>query len=278
LAAHLGEDVQRRGIVVIWWGIRPPFDSEMRGRGPGFFNLIFSNTMCSVSAVHAVTDDIRMKAFFDEIAKVATANYLVRFQSHYGSVQECQSNLSTFGISSKILPLSVDGEVHCHDHASFLSRLQNMESGHHVGSYKEQYVVANAQVPCSRKLEEQYVVANVLEGRSRKLEELTPGPKDIIMGRGKRGSRYLGNSKLRDVIEERYAEYEGGLLESRKVLARWIYSQLIHSGTRFLTYSEHEKVWSELDEDSALGKILHGFRNHRIKVNKQIRDNLEVFE
>ena len=262
MAAHLGEDVQRRGIVVIWWGIRPPFDPEMRGRGPGFFDLIFSNTMCSVSAAHAVTDDIRMKAFFDEIAEVASANYLVRFQSHYGSVQECQSNLSTFGIPSKILPISVDGEVHCHDHASFLNRLQTMDSEHNLGTFATDH----------------HVVANERERRSSKVDELTPGPKDIIMGRGKRGSRYLGNCKLRDVIEERYAVYEEGHSESRKVLARWIYSQLIQSGARFLTYSEHEKVWSELDEDSAIVKILHGFRNHRVKVNKQSRDILDVWE
>ena len=262
LAAYLGEDVQRRGIIVIWWGIRPPFDPQERGRGPEFFNLIFSNTMCFVSAVHAVTDDIRMKANFDEIAMVASANYLVRFQSHFGSVQECQSNLSTFGIPSKILPLSVDGEVHCHDHASFLSRLQNMDSEPNLGAYTNQYVVANESEP-----------------RSSKVNNLTPGPKDIIMGRGKRGSRYVGNSKLRNVIEERYEVYKEGLAASRKALARWIYSQLIHSGARFLTYSEEEKVWHELDEDLAIGKILHSFRNHGIKVNKQqSRDILDVLE
>jgi hypothetical protein len=267
LAAHLGEDVQRRGIVVIWWGIRPPFDPQEVGRGPGFFNLIFSNTMCSVSAVHAVTDDIRMKAFFDEIAKVATANYLVRFQSHYGSVQECQSNLSTFGIPSKILPLSADGEVHCHDHASFLSRLQNLELEHDAG-VKDLY-----QYPSLH-----YVVAKERERHRGTEEGLTPGPKDIILGRGKRASRYLGNGKLRDIIEERFAVYEGGPIESRKEMARSVYSHLKRSGARFLIYSEHEKVWSELDQDSAIGKILHGFRNHRIKVNKQSRDNFEVFE
>ena len=99
------------------------------------------------------------------------------------------------------------------------------------------------------------------------------------MGRGKRGSRYVGNSKLRNVIEERYEVYKEGLAASRKALARWIYSQLIHSGARFLTYSEEEKVWHELDEDLAIGKILHSFRNHGIKVNKQqSRDILDVLE
>ena len=252
---------------MIWWGIRPPFDRQEVGRGPGFFNLIFSNTLCSVSAVHAVTDDIRMKAFFDEIAKLATANYLVRFQSHYGSVQECQSNLSTFGIPSKILPLSVDGEVHCQGHASFLSRLQKMESEHQAGAQdKHQYPSLH------------HVVTNERERRSNTEEGLTPGSKDIILGRGKRASRYLGNSKLRDIIEERYALYEGGPPESRKEIARSVYSHLVHGGTRFLVFSEDEKVWSELDEDSAIGKILHGFRNHRIKVNKQSRDILDAFE
>jgi len=194
---------------------------------------------------------------------VASANYLVRFQSHYGSAQGCQSNLSTFGIPAKILPLTVDGEVHCHDHALFLSRLQKMNSEEHnyVGAYTNQYVVANER-----------------EQPSRNVNNLAPGPQDIIMGRGKRGSRYVGNGKLRDVIEERYSVYKEGLPASRKALAHWIYSQLIHYGARFLTYSEQEKVWYELDEELAIGKILHGFRNHGAKVNKQSRDILDALE
>ena len=231
----------------------------MRGRGPGFFNLIFSNTTCSVSAAHAATDDIRMKAFFDEIGKVVTANYLVRFQTHFGSALECQSNLSTFGIPPKILPLSVDGQVHCIDHASFLSQLEKMESEQDVDSHDISYHPFHD------------VASDERQSFSR-IENLTPGPKDIILGKGKRASRYLGNMKLRDVIEEHYAVYANGRSESRKVLARMIYLQIIHSGARFLTYSEQDQGWSELDEDTAIGKILHDFRNHRIKVIKQSRD------
>ena len=252
---------------MIWWGIRPPFDPEMRGRVPEFFNLIFSNTTCSVSAVHAVTDDIRIKTFFNEIVKVVTANYLVRYQTHYGSALECSANLSAFGIPPKILPLSDDGQVHCIDHASFLSQLEKMESEQDVDSHD-----------ISRYPSLYDVVADENERRSELLKEVIPGPKDIILGRGKRGSRYLGNTKLRDAIGERYAVYEEGPSESRKVLARMIYLQIIHSGARFLTYSEQDQGWSELDEDTAIGKILHGFRNHRIKVNKQSRDTVKVIE
>ena len=249
---------------MIWWGIRPPLNVIGDNRGPGFFNLIFSNTTCSVSAAHAVTDDIRMKSYFDEIAKVVTANYLVRFQTHFGLAMQCQSNLSTFGIPSKILPLSVDGHVHCRDHASFLSQLQKMESEQDVNSL---------HYPSLFDL-----VAYQGEQRADVLTEVTPGPKDIILGRGKRGSRYMGNCNLRDAIEDCYGVYEEGRSESRKALARWIYSHLGHSGARFLTYSDHDQLWSELDEETAIGKILHGFRNHRIKVKRESRDMFDVFE
>ena len=232
----------------------------MRGRVPEFFNLIFSNTTCSVSAVHAVTDDIRIKTFFNEIVKVVTANYLVRYQTHYGSALECQANLSAFGIPPKILPLSVDGQVHCIDHASFLSQLEKMESEQDLDCHDISYHPFHD------------VASDEERRRFSIIENLTPGPKDIILGKGKRASRYLGNMKLRDIIEEHYEVYANGRSESRKVLARSVYSHLVHFGSRFLTYSERDQVWSELDEDTAIGKILHDFRNHRIKVIKQGRD------
>jgi hypothetical protein len=99
-------------------------------------------------------------------------------------------------------------------------------------------------------------------------EEITPGPKDIIPGRGKRGSKYRGNSKLRDVIEEHFESYEEGSSLSRRAMARSIYLSLIQSGSRFLNFSEKDEGWSELDEDAAISKILHGFRNHRLKVKQ----------
>jgi hypothetical protein len=220
-------------------------------------NFIFPHALCFVSAIHGVTDDIRMKIFFDEVAMAAKANYLVRFQTHLGSALECQSNLNTFGIPAKILPLTSDGQVHCHDHVSFLSQLRQAESEH---------VLLVAQ-PMNR-----HPMDNVLEREKEELampsEEITPGPKDIILGRGKRGSKYRGNNKLRDVIEEHFESYEEGSSLSRRAMARSIYLSLIQSGSRFLNFSEKDEGWSELDEDAAISKILHGFRNHRLKVKQ----------
>jgi hypothetical protein len=264
LAARLGEDAQRRGVVIVWWGVQPPAHIELDGRGPTYFNQIFPNTTCCVSAIHAVTDDIRLKATFDEIGRVALANYLIRFQTHFGSPLECQSNLNTFGIPSKILPLDKYGQVHCHDHSSFLSQLQQAESQHAV------FALAMNPPPLER-------VKEVVPSSVRKVE-ITPGPNDIILGRGKRGSKYQGNSKLRDIVQEKYEEYEERNSASRRILACSIYFSLIQSGSRFLHFSENDEAWSDLDEDAAIAKILHRFRNHRLKLNKHARDNFEVLD
>jgi hypothetical protein len=239
----------------------------MRGRGPTHFNLIFPNALCYVSAIHAATDDIRMKTFFDEVAMAAKANYLVRFQTHLGSALECQSNLNTFGIPAKILPLTSDGQVHCHDHVSFLSQLRQAES-------EQDLLVAQ---PMNR-----HPMDDVLEREKEELtmpsEEISPGLKDIILGRGKRGSKYRGNNRLRDVIEEHFESYEEGSSLSRRAIARSIYMSFLQNGSRFLIFSEKVKGWSELDEDAAITKISHGFRNHRVKVNKQNQDKLDDFD
>jgi hypothetical protein len=190
-----------------------------------------------------------MKTFFDEIAMAAKANYLVRCQSHFGSALECQNNLNTFGIPSKILPLTSDGKVHCRDHVSFLSQLRQAESEH---------------VLLAAQLTNRHPMDDVLEREKEELamtsEDITPGPKDILSGRGKRGSKYPGNSKLRDVIEEHFESYQEGTSLSRRAMARSIYLSLIQSGTRFLNFSEKDRGWSEWDEDAAITKILHCFR------------------
>jgi hypothetical protein len=266
LAARLGEDAQRRGVVIVWWGFQPPAQVDF-GRGPAYFNdHIFPNTTCCVSAVHAVTDDIRLKATFDDIAMICHANYLIRFQTHVGSPLECQSNLNTFGIPSKILPLYTNGKVHCHDHTSFLIQLRQVESQHAVSS-----------LPTNRHPLEHVLLREVVPSSACKIE-MTPGPNDIILGRGKRGSKYQGNNRLRSIVQEKYQEYEESNFDSRRVLARSIYISMIQNGSRFLRSWESDKAWSDLDEDAAIVKILHCFRNHRLKINKNSPDNLDVMD
>jgi hypothetical protein len=266
LAARLGEGAQRRGVVIVWWGVQPPAHTELHGRGPSYFNQILPNATCCVSAIHAVTDDIRLKAAFDEVGRVALANYLIRFQTHFGSPLECQSNLNTFGIPSKILPLYTNGKVHCHDHTSFLSQLRQAESQHAVSA-----------LPINPPPLERVLITKDKPISVRELE-ITPGPNDIILGRGKRGSKYRGNSKLRDIVQEKYEDYDQGTSASRRVLARSIYFSLIQSGSRFLHFVEYANAWSDLDEDAAIAKILHCFRNHRLKINKHSQDNLDVLD
>jgi hypothetical protein len=220
--------------------------------------------MCSVSAIHAVTDDIRMKVAFDEVGRATLAGYLIRFQTHFGSPLECRSNLNTFGIPSEILPVNKVGQVHCHDHTSFLRDLRQAES-------QSQYAVS--ALPTNRHPLEQ-VLEREDEPSFVQKEVITPGPQDIILGRGKRGSKYRGNNILQDIIKEKYEEYEEGSPACRRVMARSIYISLSQKGSRFLHFSEDDNALSALDEDAAIAKIIHDFRNYRLKINKHSRDKL----
>lgn len=250
----------------------------MRGRGTNYFNLILANGPAYTSAVHACTDDMRMKCRFDEIALSIKADFLMRFQTHYGSALECQWNLNTFGIPSKILPLEKDGKVHLRDHTSFLSQLRKAEIQNREQQFSQRQYEPSSVSPTHENMES-LSLATMLDNTTsstssetdRNSGSVEPGPSDVISGRGKRGAKYQGNNLLRDLIEQNFLVHEAGTSQSRRLIARSIYISMIQSGSRFLNYANDEEGWSELNEDAAIVKILHGFRNHRLKINKLSR-------
>lgn len=113
-----------------------------------------------------------------------------------------------------------------------------------------------------------------------------PGPKDVIMGRGKRGARLMGNRKLHKLLEKYHSQYEDSGKTDKLGIAEIIYEKMIAQGSRFLTPKSYAAEtcpspetsdqkfsvvpppaieWSELDETEAVTRISNGFRNLRRK-------------
>lgn len=240
LTTKLGDDVQRKGVVILWFAFDPPLSPTPR-TGTNLFALL-SFACIRVNAIHACTNDLRIKLVLDTIGRESDAKYVVRFQSHFGSPLECSYNLMRFGIARQILPLNPDGTVHCRDHHNFIARMQQSSEA----------LIAQGQV-----IQQENPI-------------LIPQPRfmDVVLGRGQRGNKYKGNLLLKELLESNYDAYDKGSAQFRTFLASLIYKRIVVGGSRFLAPSG-DSDWVEVDETAALDRIGHGFRNIRLKSKRQ---------
>jgi hypothetical protein len=249
LTTKLGDEVQRKGVVLLWFGFDPPISPTTK-TGTNLFALL-SFACIRVNAIHACTNQVQMKKVFDAIGLEADAKYLVRFQSHLGSPLECSYNLMRFGIPREILPLNPDGTVHCRNHHTIIAQMQQFEAR-----------TTNAALHVRPKEEKEKETPKVLLFSQ-------PRITDVVLGRGQRGNKYRGNVLLKEMLESNYDAYDKGSAKFRTFLASLIYKRLVESGSRFLAPAGDSEHWIEVDETAALDRIGHGFRNIRLKTKRQ---------
>ena len=61
-----------------------------------------------------------------------------------------------------------------------------------------------------------------------------PGPKDILMGRGRPYQNYIGNRKMIQIVEQYREQYDKTPREKRRVVGEAILDQILKTGARFL--------------------------------------------
>lgn len=86
----------------------------------------------------------------------------------------------------------------------------------------------------------------------------TPGPNDVLFGRGRAFYSHVGYLQLKNVLIEWSTIYEGsGNAEKQRVSADIV--KLIQSSSgRFLR--DDGAGWVEVDDETAIRKVSHGFR------------------
>lgn len=150
-----------------------------------------------------------------------------------GSDLECQYQLMTFGISSKLLPVDSDGVVSLVNHREWIrSRIQEEESSMET--------VPRINVPGSR---------------------------DVLLGRGKLTQEHTGNLRFRHIVENHREMYENARKLEKTRLASKIVVILQQTGGRFL--KRDGAGWAEVDDETARFKVSHSFRNKRLAENQK---------
>jgi hypothetical protein len=120
------EDVQRRGVVgcsyCIGGGLN--FDlplvrktAKLRNALPARFN-----------SVHVCYNDPLKAPVFALAMFIMRAHSRRRFRTHYGSDEECQRQLSSFGIPISALPVSPRGEFNLENHRNFVEMQRAIEA------------------------------------------------------------------------------------------------------------------------------------------------------
>lgn len=158
-----------------------------------------------------------------------------------GTDMECQYQLMTFGISSRLLPVNQEGEINLTYHQEWLSNRRRLEA---------------SQSKDGNKLRRIHI----------------PGPDDVLLGRGRLIQEHPGNVRFRFIVEEYRADYEAVPKLEKTYIAGRIVERIINSGGRFL--KEDGIGWVEVEHATARAKVSHLFRNTRTpkgtKTTKQI--------
>lgn len=157
-----------------------------------------------------------------------------------GTNQEIRYTLMTFGIPTDILPIADDGTILLENHEEWINQRVELE-----------------KMDRSRGNQITYVY--------------TPGPFDILLGRGKATLKRPGNIRYKFLIEEHAERYEKTPKAEKTVVAEELLLLLKSSGSRFLKF-EKGRGWTEVGDAAARDKISMSFRDRRQQSRREQDD------
>jgi hypothetical protein len=150
----------------------------------------------------------------------------------------------TFGIPKHVLPLDMEtGELTVEAHHKWLDTIK-------IKGNEE--VAADEKHCASQQVTPSFVVDDIIR---------SPGPMDIVTGRGSHGKASMGYLRFRRLLEVYRDNYDSVGRHSKMVVAHRVLTELRNSGCRFVKSTP--RGFEECNEEEARGKISHAFRNMR---------------
>ena len=145
-----------------------------------------------------------------------------RFSLHTGSHTEVQYALMTFGIDCSLLPVSQVGEIDLSSHLHWLEERTELE-GRSIYTEPSRIRDSCAEIRTSQE--------HIFGSRP----DISPGPNDVIFGRGSIVRQHPGNVRYHDIIEEHSSEYESSGKFEKTVVSEIIVRTIKEKhGGRFL--------------------------------------------
>ncbi|KAL3941170.1 MAG: hypothetical protein SGBAC_004424 [Bacillariaceae sp.] len=245
------EDTQKRGIVVIYYGLaQKTYDG--RNNGPVHWIRAFGDLPARVVATHFCYDNAAMKPLLNLVSDHMEPKMLCRFRSHCGQHGECQDSLKTFGIPMECLPVDVTGQVDLTNHTMLLKTIE-FEEQH---STMQDQLMAQAATTIGMKF-------------------LIPSQMDIILGRGQHAKNTPGHIRFIQLLVNYQARYEAAEKSQKTGIADLILKELKLDGCRFLKPLAGGG-WLQVTDEAGREKINHAFRNLRRTTAKKATTSSRV--
>lgn len=135
----------------------------------------------------------------------------------------------TYGIPTKLLPVDAEGNLRKKEHLKFIKRRQIIER-------------------------------NPLKGKV----IVVPSNEDVLFGKGRVLPTHPGNNRMNELIEERLEAFIQADKKVNKTATFFkpVVDEIVAMGGRFLR-QDKDGNWEEVDYNTALDKVGHGFRNRK---------------
>ncbi|CAJ1965021.1 unnamed protein product [Cylindrotheca closterium] len=224
-------EIQRRGTVAICWGAGSAEgtsgdNADLNWKLP----KLNEGSPMRISALHMCYTDSVWKDRVAIIRNGLNKQTQVRARVHYGTVQECLQHLRRHGIDPTSIPVNEHGEIsdqleHC--------RILKQQRKHERLKYPLRHIIG------------------------------VPSAQDVLLGKGTPFQNHAGNKSLRQVVVDRYKEYEKAQKGLKKVIAKEIVDVIRGNGGLFL--KQDGKKWIPVNGEVAVVKVSAAFRTLRLK-------------
>ncbi len=194
-------------------------------------------------AAHYCYDDITLRPFVVGIRLFIDPYSRFRLRPHFGTMEEINFELQTFGIPTEYSPMKKDGNWSIDWHLEWLRLHRDRE-------IKEMEEGDGSEIHTKRTI-------------------IVPRRFDVLFGRGKIAKTHTGNLRALHLCEMNYPRYESSTTGKygKTEVAEQIVRIIHESGGRFLK-PETNGGWVEVEDDDAREKIAHFFRHMRFLVKK----------
>jgi hypothetical protein len=120
------DEAQKRGVVGCTYGVGGDLKLDLQIVRE---TIKLRNTLpVTLVSAHVCYNDLRMVPLFSLAMFLMEGHTRTRFRVHYGSHEECQSQLSSFGIPISALPVNSRGEFNLEHHRTYMAMQRASET------------------------------------------------------------------------------------------------------------------------------------------------------
>ncbi len=254
------EKTQRKGAVSVTYLVGQKFnwqDVKQRQDMNRQLATLMSGLPLRFDAMHVCIDSILWRTILAVYKTAANTVTRVRVREHMGDHKQVIFSLQTFGIPTYGFPVTENGDILRHRCADRWNKQRTLE----------QMSKQNAEV--DQTFQDDAVTAQRVQVQLSRV--VTPGPNDVLLGRGKAYYSHVGNVRLRSIVAERSYAYEETGPWEKKTVCFEIVKRIKSKSGRFL--SDDGAGWVEVDDEIAMKKVSHSFRTLRGLKNVKIKDS-----